>query len=476
MTELDVWRTNEIVSAEQSGQIVDLYETAEEVSQHKRNLAIFALSSLAVVMIGLACLLAVGHNWQDMTANVKLIIIFGSLIGAHALGLWLRYARQRIWISEVVCLLGCILYGVAIWQIAQIFNIQSHYPDGIWFWAIGTLPFALCFDTILLHILYAVLLAVWVGSEILGFPAFHHLFLFGHSVAAPNGAYSLPLLALPGVIWAYRKQSAMTIAIYSPLLAWWAILQPLAWHYEVTNIVFFIGLAGAIFLLIAESHSVGSKMAKPFRLWGILLTCSLLIPLSYCEFIETLLFPWHPIQYGGYSLDVALAIIGIASIAIAMAVRCAQQRRTTGESCSTLQKNIFAQQWLPILLILLFVGLSFWITTYQLPHEAQDSYQVIHSQWSLAKWTPKVYLPVIIDNAVMLIMALWLMRAGLRNDRSLLFSAGVLYFLLWTVLRYLDLFAGVGGMLGAALMFLLCGLGLFAVARFWRRRKEHNHV
>ena len=53
-----------------------------------------------------------------------------------------------------------------------------------------------------------------------------------------------------------------------------------------------------------------------------------------------------------------------------------------------------------------------------------------------------------------------------------MFAVGVVYFLLWAILRYIDLFAGVAGMLGAALMFLLCGVGLFAVARFWRNRKE----
>jgi hypothetical protein len=38
-----------------------------------------------------------------------------------------------------------------------------------------------------------------------------------------------------------------------------------------------------------------------------------------------------------------------------------------------------------------------------------------------------------------------------------------------------DLFAGVGGMLGAAVMFLLCGVGLLVVARFWLHRKETHH-
>ena len=38
-------------------------------------------------------------------------------------------------------------------------------------------------------------------------------------------------------------------------------------------------------------------------------------------------------------------------------------------------------------------------------------------------------------------------------DRGRLFAAGVFVFLLWAVFRYIDLFAGVGGMLGASLMF-----------------------
>jgi len=44
------------------------------------------------------------------------------------------------------------------------------------------------------------------------------------------------------------------------------------------------------------------------------------------------------------------------------------------------------------------------------------------------------------------------------------------------VLRYVDLFAEVGGMLGASVMFFLCGAVLFGVARFWAHRKEIAHV
>jgi hypothetical protein len=48
--------------------------------------------------------------------------------------------------------------------------------------------------------------------------------------------------------------------------------------------------------------------------------------------------------------------------------------------------------------------------------------------------------------------------------------------LLWAVFRYADLFTGVGGMLGASLMFFLCGAALFGMARFWAHRKELGHA
>jgi hypothetical protein len=85
--------------------------------------------------------------------------------------------------------------------------------------------------------------------------------------------------------------------------------------------------------------------------------------------------------------------------------------------------------------------------------------------------TGAALLPTILANVAMVGCAFWLMRIGLREDRGRPFAAGVLYFLLWAVLRYADLFGDFGGMLGAALMFFLCGAALFGVASYWRHRK-----
>jgi len=81
-----------------------------------------------------------------------------------------------------------------------------------------------------------------------------------------------------------------------------------------------------------------------------------------------------------------------------------------------------------------------------------------------------------IANIAMIALAVWLMHVGVHEEQGLAFAAGVGYFLLWSILRYVDLFAEAGGMLGAAGMFFLCGLALLGLSILWRRRKELRHV
>ena len=91
LDELKIWRTGGILSDDQSGRILDLYETSAEVAQRKHSVALYVLSSLAAVMIGLAVLLVVSYNWAAMSATEKLVVIFGVLLGSHGAALWLRH-------------------------------------------------------------------------------------------------------------------------------------------------------------------------------------------------------------------------------------------------------------------------------------------------------------------------------------------------------------------------------------------------
>ena len=452
--ELNLWHSQGVLSADQATRILELYETRAQLAERKRSRAVFALMGVAAFLVGLAALLLIAYNWEAMPRSLKLVIIFGVIIGTHAGGFHLRYQRQVRVLSEVVFFLACLFYGAGIWLVAQVFHLNAHYPDGVWWWALGVLPFALCLDTLLLHAVLVALLALWVGLEILGFG---HLgaWVFGRWPGLANGAYTLPLLALPGLLWAYRKGSPTTIGLYAPLLAWWVILQPFAWRWEV-NPTYFIGSVGGLFLLIAESHRPGSVFAIPYRLYGMLLSAGVLVPLSFYTFNTHVVR--SRAEAAGVVQTLAILVLAVATIVLAAIAR----RKYAGEQIPLLDqiRDMVRRQWLALGVVALMAFLSLWSAVPR-PIELIDQRAGL--------------VPTVLANAGMIACALWLMRVGLREDRGRPFAAGVLYFLLWAVLRYFDLFGDFGGMLGAALMFFLCGATLFGVAMYWRRRKEIRH-
>ena len=464
--EIESWCSGGVLSPEQARRILDLYETPTEAANRRHSIATFTLMALAALLVGMAVLLVIGYNWEQMPAAAKLVVIFGTVVATYAGAFGLRYGRQARLLSEVLFFLGGIFYGCAIWLIAQVFHIQSHFPDGLWYWALGLLPLVLCLDSLLLHFLYVALLALWVGTEILGFGRpIPWLFLRGWHVA--DAAYSLPLLALPGLLWAYQKRSALAVGLYVPLLTWWVVLQPVAWHWHEQS-VYVIGAVGALLWLLAELHRQGSLLAIPYRLYGVLLLAGTLVPLTFAAFHRDVLRHAH--AGAGFVVAVAIAVMGMAVVGLRVVLRRgvpAAPGRPAHEATQAVLRR-----WLPAGLLVLMAGLALWHAAFHEPmalsrHLPPSSY---------AMSLPVVVLPMLAANVAMLVLAFWLMRVGLHEDRVLPFAGGVALFLLWAVLRYSDLFGDAGGMLGGAAVFFLCGAALFGVAWFWRHRKEIGYV
>jgi uncharacterized membrane-anchored protein len=80
-------------------------------------------------------------------------------------------------------------------------------------------------------------------------------------------------------------------------------------------------------------------------------------------------------------------------------------------------------------------------------------------------------------NILIVWLAIGLILNGMKQNRSGRFWGGVLFFLFWAIIRYFDLFSDVGGMLGAAAIFLFCGLFMLGIAFVWvRNRRKFSHV
>jgi uncharacterized membrane protein len=463
--EIPVWQEQGIISPVHAARIWELYVTAAQSAERRRNWARFALLTLATLMMGLAVLLVIGYNWQDLGRPLKLSVIFGSILGAHGAGLYLRRLPRTRSASELFFFLGCLCYGAAIWLIAQIFNINSHYPDGVWYWALGVLPFALCLDTPLFHCLYAGLLAAWVGCETLGFS--HPLDLVFAPWRLPLPATcSLPLMVLPGLVWAYRKKSPLTSAIYLAVVAWWVVLYALSWEVHFDPMCWLVALGG-IFSLIALAHLPGNKMARPFQVLGAAMILAGLVPRSFAEY--QCLYR-SDLNAKGLGIYVGIFFI-LAGLISAMCLAYRTKRAQIGQNGtpSSIASSL-AHLAVPLTVVFAMGLLAIW-------HGLMYAYDVSYrSYYAYSQWTYPALVPVVIVNVLMVAFALWLMAVGMKNDRVGVFASGVAYFLLWAIVRYFDLFSGIAGMLGAAVLFLICGILLYVVARLWQHRKEISHV
>lgn len=125
---------------------------------------------LGAVVVGLGVVLLFAYNWQAMPKALKLGVVFLSLAASQAGGAWLFLRRERLRaLGEGLLVLSTMLFGAGIWLVAQIYHIDEHFPNGFLVWGLGALAMAWALPSIPQGIIAAALLAIWGGTEALGF-------------------------------------------------------------------------------------------------------------------------------------------------------------------------------------------------------------------------------------------------------------------------------------------------------------------
>ena len=166
LAEIDRWVADGVVTAEQAGRLRSRYgDTAPVVPW---GLIVFATAG--AVVVGLGVILLFAYNWDAIPKPGKLALIFGAIVAAHAGAIKLLAGDGwKPKLGEALSVLGTMFYGAGIWLVAQVYNIDEHYPNGFLFWALGALAMAWALRSTANGLLAAVLLVVWGTSESFGF-------------------------------------------------------------------------------------------------------------------------------------------------------------------------------------------------------------------------------------------------------------------------------------------------------------------
>ena len=162
------WEEDGLISAEQRMRIMERYARQRQIeSRAGSSRLITTITILGSIMVGVGVLLFIAANWSAIPKAVKLLMIFGLLIGTHGAGYHLRFGKGAYpKLGASLIFLGSIIFGAAIFLIAQIYHISAHYPNGVLIWGLGLLPLAyvLRFRSVLTLALAT--LCVWFDLEL----------------------------------------------------------------------------------------------------------------------------------------------------------------------------------------------------------------------------------------------------------------------------------------------------------------------
>ncbi len=480
--ESENWEKEGLISARLRAEILGRYEILRETphpgpavgsvapatTTSEFPLYIRVVLALAVLLVGLAVFLLISFNWKELHAAAKLSIVGGVLAAAHCGGIAIRKTGRKN-LADALFFFAGIMFGVGIWQIGQIFHLPADYPTGFCLWGIGVFLMAVVLGSTVLHLLAVAVLGGWVIAALTGTLNLQQMFFYG---LLPFAAPSLPLFAMIGIAAGLLRKERYSPAMYTILLLFWWALQGVGCGLGLYE-AFHVAAVGLICLATASIFRQKNIAHSTLVRLGVLLILGGLIVPSFLTCWDELLYRngWYlerrisvdqMVFYRFWTFLLPL----IDALILCCLFRFGHGKAGWGER---IRGNRFITVF-SLVLFVLWIGVSF-VSTFLFPGESRvfvPMDQLRTDALSLGG--------MLTVNAMILSLTIWLIQVGLKGNRGDRFWSGVIFFLIWAVIRYVDLFSGVGGMLGAAVIFLSCGLFMLGIVYIWARRGRKGEV
>jgi len=168
------------------------------------------LSGLAGLFAGLALLLLVSANWEQLP---RLARFGGLLVLTAGLNGWGALRLARAGTGGGWLFLGGFAYGASIMLIGQMYHLGEHFPNGLLLWALGLVPLTLLSGGRLLALQALAVSVCWMLME--------------HRYGAP---WLMPLfLAVTFVVAWRRRFTGLTLAVLAAIAVWLNLM--LSWVY-----------------------------------------------------------------------------------------------------------------------------------------------------------------------------------------------------------------------------------------------------
>jgi uncharacterized membrane protein len=410
------WVDKGIISSSQAELICARYGI-DYNNQSRRSFGYFVLIAFGYLFVGLALITLLSANWDEIPRSTRMfgLILVTLSVNIFALN---KFRNGEKTAAAGYFFLGGLFYGASIMLIAQIYHIGEHYPDGIFWWAMGVLPIALLLESTLIMLLATGLGFIWffVESYLNYYPVLFPVFLAASAwhIIRVRQSNILFLIFVAG------------LGFWAEYLLSWSLGDFQRFSFGAENVSLVIGM----FLLFhgCSRWLIGRKDAKLIDygtllgVWTLRFAIISLLVFSFREpWLELIKAEWE--QPG---LTVTLAI------------------------CMTLPAI-----WLVYSTDKRISSTAFLSTLYMVS---------IISVMVISDRSAGTYFQFA-DNIVLVVTGIWLIVRGIQNAISHYFFLGVFVILVTGLLRYIDL---VGDYIGATILFAVCAAILLSSAKFWK--------
>lgn len=424
--EISNWKENGIISESQAVQLCHLYGT-DYHNPESHSYTYFILLALGYLFIGLAIITFLSANWDEIPRAVRMGSLIAMTLGVNLAGLW-KFHHQQENHAVGFFFLGGLFYGASIMLIAQIYHIGEHFPDGIFWWAMGVLPMALLTRSILLMLLSVSLGFIWffVEASLHFFPTLFPIFLLASAWYVLNVKQSNILFL----------STLIGVALWLEYTLAWAQSGFSRFAFGAENVV----LVAGIFLLF---HGFSKWLVVRQNGWlidyGTLLGVWVLRFAIFSMIIFSYEFTWKELISANWEQPDKTVLLAIGfSLSALVLVFLANKK---------INSNMISVAAFSLAYVLSVV----FVTTLE-----NDSHALAFQA---------------LDNIFLVSAGVWLIVRGIHQGISHYFYLGVSVILLIALLRYIDL---VGNYVGATILFVIFAVILIGVARFWKSHNEQR--
>lgn len=292
--EVEQWLKEGLISPDTADLLLRRYPVTKRSMTH-------TLAVLGSILFGVGVILFFAANWEAMSKTAKVCLVVLSFTLSYSCGYYLAYIKKDYArVGHALIFLGSILFGSAIWLIAQIFHLDAEAGMGFFLWYLGVIPVAWLFNSSLNLALASFNLAAW--------------FIAGHyPLSLPYFLYPL-LLAFTVLPLAVSKRDRFNFT--AALIAAYIWFIPLGVKLAHENFSFQLGIVSLLFLSLILYALVKNLSNKGFFAENFLLALVFIglfagfAPFSFQDFLHEFSINMDLHQFP-YLLAVSLILTGL---------------------------------------------------------------------------------------------------------------------------------------------------------------------